>query len=89
MESRINVEQNEAINTTIDDIYSRLPSNRRLLPMADRKFFAKDANWRKRRRLREKIKWSRQAKVVIDAYEQIAINSGEARLLREYFLDNG
>jgi hypothetical protein len=57
--------------------------------MSDRKFFTKDPDWRKRRRLREKEKWCKQARIIIDAYEKIAINSGEARLLRQYFLDNG
>ena len=83
------MERNTIVNETIDNIYERLPSNIRLLPMADRKFFRKNAEWRKRRRLKDKIKWSRQAKVILEAYEKIEETTPEASLLRRYFLDNG
>ena len=89
MNSRVNIERISKIDGKIEDIYSRLPSRLRLLPMADRKFFRKDSEWIKRRRLKEKEKWCKQAEKIIVAYEKIEIDSGEARLLRRYFLDNG
>ena len=77
------------MNANIEEIYSRLPTQLRLLPMADRKFFKRDSEWIKRRRLKEKMKWCKQAEKIIMAYEKIEATSGEARLLRRYFLDNG
>ena len=77
------------VDTTIEEIYGRLPRQLRLLPMADRNFFRNDSEWIKRRRLRDKEKWCKQAEKIVQAYEKIAIMSSEARLLRRYFLDNG
>ena len=89
MTSRVNMERNEKVDAKIEEIYSRIPTQRRLLPMADRKFFRRDSEWIKRRRLKDKEKWCKQAEKIVKAYEKIAIVSREARLLRRYFLDNG
>ena len=89
MTSRVNVERTTKVDATIEEIFGRLPRQLRLLPMADRKFFRKDSEWIKRRRLRDKEKWCKQADKIVKAYEKIAIMSSEARLLRRYFLDNG
>ena len=76
--SRINMERDEGVNTPIDDIYNRLPDNLRILPHDDQQFFAKKANYRKQRKLNDKIKW------IIQAYEAIQNNNRSASLMIEW-----
>ena len=84
-ESEINIKRNEDSNKKIDEIYNKLPAMR-TLPMSDRSFFNKDREWRKKQRLKEKVKWVKRASIIIKAYGSIGEISAEARLMREYFL---
>ena len=54
--------------------------------MSDRSFFGKDKEWRKKQKLKDKIKWVKRANRIMRAYESIGRTSSEARLMREYFL---
>ena len=83
--SSINTTRNNEANEAIDEIFNNLPSMRNL-PMADRNFFRKNKEWRKKLKLSEKKKWIRRAKVIIRSYENIGEESSEARLMRGYFL---
>ena len=79
--SRINMEHNEEVNMTIDNIYNHLPDNLQILPHDDQQFVAKKATYRKQRKFNDKIKWVKQATRIIQAYEAIQSNDRSASLM--------
>ena len=82
--SRINIERDEEVNRAIDDVYNRLPDNLRMLPHDDQQFFAKKAIYRKQRKLKDKVKWVKQATRIIQAYEDIHNHNPSASLMIEW-----
>ena len=56
------------LNNQIDEIYRKLPRNRRVLPASDKAFSSKGAQRLKTYRLRKKESWVDEAKRIRDAF---------------------
>ena len=84
--SRVNKERNEKIDEKIDTIYDKLPKNLRIMPHDDMQFFSKKREFRKQRRLKDKIRWVTKATNIIKGYENIATTNPSAALMHNWLL---
>ena len=84
--SLINNKRSQKADEDIDKIYEGLPSLRSL-PMVDRAFFKRKKKWRKKQKLKDKMRWVRRAEIILKSYESVGEDSCEARLMRRYLLE--
>ena len=84
------MERDEEVNKAIDDVYNRLPDNLRMLPHDDQQFFAKKAIYRKHRKLKDKIKWVKQATRIIRSntkQQSVSITNDRVVEIRSYVIN--
>ena len=84
--SRVNQERNTKVNEEIEEIYNKLPKNLRVLPHDDMQFFSKKKEYRKQRRLKDKIRWVTKAKRIIKGYDEIITTNPSAALMHNWLL---